>query len=223
MKLSARKKRFFGVLGVVAIVVTLALMFFYMRIPISNDPDNYYFTNYVFVYERQPKGCGPVGLGCNIPDLFPFTRDRAVLGADPFSFKFVGRFGLASAESSTLDDIFRDKHHVIFQGEVIWDSDANDLRLFDGYAKDKNHIYVGGAALKKLDPATFELLGCGFYRDKNGVYNIYKGYENVIAMIDKDTFEVINPKGCRFEQPYNAKDKNHLYKSEGSLGFQVIK
>jgi len=218
LKTSPRKSRFVVVL---AIAMTLALLYFYVRFPISSGRGHYYFTNYVFVYERQPRQCG--FMGCVGPDIFPFARDTEVVGADPISFRFVGSFSPRAGQESTLNDIYRDKNHVIYQGRVVWKSEANDLRLFDGYAKDKSHIYLEGIVLEKLDPATFELLGCGFHRDRNGIYNSYMSFENVIATIDRDTFEVINPMECHFEEPYNAKDKNHRYKSDGVSGFRIIR
>jgi hypothetical protein len=78
--------------------------------------------------------------------------------------------------------------------------------------------------LRELDPVTFELLGkCGFYRDKDAVYSIWTGMEDPITEIDKDTFEVISTKGCTSDVPYNAKDKNHLYKLDGVSGFRIVK
>lgn len=219
MKTLARRK--VRLIVTAAILVLIPLSYLYFRFPLSTGHGTDYYTNYIFVYERQSRNCGL--LACFGPDIFPFTRDTVVRGAHPSSFRFVGAFNPSIGEVSTANDIFADKYHVIYQGEVIWDSDPDSLKLFDGYAKDKNHVYLRGYVSKKLDPATFELLGCGFYRDKNGVYNHFMGFENRIAEIDRETFEVINPRRCNPKAPYTAKDKNHLYKSSGGSGFEIIK
>lgn len=217
-------------LAILVPAVLLVWAYFYLRFPIHTGHGDYYFTNYVRVYHRGPYQSALF----HVPDIFPFTRDTPVRGADPFSFEYVGNFTSNLAgyfgpggrpALSTANDIYRDKRHVIYgyEREVVRDSDPDSLRLFDGYAKDKRHVYLDGRVSKKLDVESFELLGCGFYRDRNGVYNDFMGFENVITVIDKDTFEVINPRKCHSDAPYHAKDKNHLYKADGAWGFRIIK
>ena len=242
-------------LAILILAVLLVWAYFYLRFPIHTGHGDYYFTNYVRVYKRRPYQSSLI----RVPDIFPFTRDEPVRGADPFSFKYVGNFtfnpvgpalntandtdrgkvhviSLGGSSSNPADyfnrpaldtsgDIYRDKKHVIYGygHEVVWDSDPDSLRLFNGYAKDKRHVYLHSRVSKKLDPESFELLGCGFYRDRDGVYNDFMGFENVITVIDKDTFEVINPQRCHSDVPYHARDKNHLYKADGAWGFRIIK
>ncbi len=208
---------------IAAIIVTFLLLlgYLYLRFPLEIHGIDYY-TNGIFVFERQPEGGGFLTL--DFPDLFPFSRDKIVWGAIPYSFRFVGdvSYSLRPGGGSTGDHIFRDKRHIIYQGEVVWDGDVETLRLFDGYATDRKNVYIDGFVLRNLDPTSFELLGCGFHRDKNGVYNVFTGYGRLIPEIDKDTFEVRDPQACSSEAPYAAMDRNHLYRSDGVNGFKII-
>lgn len=203
-------------------IIVLGLAYLYLRFPLERRSGFEYYTNGIFVYERDCVGGGWINL--DLPDIFPFTRDTIVWGASPFSFRFVGDFSysLNPTGGSTADHIYRDNYHVIYQGEVIWDGDVESLKLFDGYATDKTRVYLHGFFSKRLDPDTFELCGCGFWRDKNGVYNEFVGYDRPIAEIDKDSFEVRDPRECHPKVPYTAKDKNRFYKSNGVYGFRVI-
>lgn len=88
----------------------------------------------------------------------------------------------------------------------------------DGYAKDKNSVYMYGSVFRDLDTSTFEFLSCGFFRDMSNVYNIF--YENgkkPLNSIDKDSFEMVDRRGkaCNLV-PYVAKDKNNFYQSDAS-------
>jgi hypothetical protein len=221
------------IIAIATVMITLLAAYAYMRYPLSIGHGINYYTNYLFVYQRHPISGGFIGFEA---DIMPFMRDSIVWGASPFSFRFVGDFSPNKRGGSTANHIFRDNAHVIYQGEVVWDSDPETLQLFKGYAKDKKHIYMMGFVSKKLDPETFELLGCGFYKDKNGVYNYFKGFENPINEIDKETFklitqnevdkeiiELLKTKGIVHEMACFAKDKNHLYISEGGSGFRIIK
>jgi hypothetical protein len=208
---------------ILAACILLPLAYFYLRFRVTPSWHRGidYYTNFIFVYERDFTSYGWISL--DLPDLFPFLRDSIVWGADPFSFRLVGDFNSNPGISSTANQIFRDRWHVIYQGKVIWDSDPNSLELFEGYAKDKVHVYFDGFVSSKLDPQSFEMLGCEFWRDKNGVYYLFTGREVPLEMVDKDTFEVRNPGECHSEVPYTARDKNHLYKADGVRGFRIIK
>lgn len=202
----------------------MGLAYLYLRFPLEKRSGFTYYTNGIFVYERVSASGSWIGLNNLFPDIFPFLRDTIVWGASPFSFKFVGDFSycLDPVGSSTANHIYKDRYHVIYQGKVIWDGDVDSLKLFDGYATDKNHVYLRGFFSKRLDPNTFELLGCGFWRDKNGVYNEFVAFDKPVPEIDKDTFEVLNPRECHSEVLYTAKDKNLFYKSDGGSGFRII-
>jgi len=216
-------KKMFYVIAIVLGFIVLGLAYLYLRFPLEERSGFAYYTNGVFVYERNSGGGSWIGDDL-FPDIVPFLRDKIVWGASPFSFKFVGDFSysLDPTGGSTADHIYKDNYHVIYQGKVIWDGDVDSLSLFDGYAKDKNRVYLRGNVSKRLDPETFELLGCGFWRDKSGVYNEFVGHDKPIREIDKDTFEVRNPRECHSEVPYTAKDKNQFYKSDGLTGFRII-
>ena len=212
----------FYFIGIFLSLIVPGLAYFYLRIPLEKRSGFAYYTNGVFVYERYSDGGGWINF--DLPDIVPFLRDKIVWGASPFSFKFVGdcSYSLDPTGGSTGSHIYKDNYHVIYQGKVIWDSDVGSLELFDGYATDKNRVYLRGHVSKRLDPETFELLGCGFWRDKQGVYNEFVGFEKPILEIDKDTFEVRDPRKCYTKGLYTAKDKNKFYKSDGVFGFRII-
>jgi hypothetical protein len=63
----------------------------------------------------------------------------------------------------------------------------------------------------------FCLLAVSFFPNK------FTGYDRPLAAVDKDTFEVRNRRECHNEVPYTARDKNHLYQSDGVHGFRIIK
>ena len=93
----------------------------------------------------------------------------------------------------------------------------------DGYAKDKNNVYMYGSVFKDLDTSTFELLGCGFFRDVSNVYNnFYENGNKPLNFIDKDSFEMVDTRGkaCNLV-PYVAKDKNNFYQSD-SYGVRIV-
>lgn len=199
------------------------------RRPLSVGHGIDYYTDGIYVYERTPPGCGFLGdCDLDIANRPPYEYDELVIGADPASFQFVGDFSSIEAQfygqDTTAQHIYRDKDHVIYQGEVIWDSDVGSLQLFGGYAKDNRNVYFNGFTLTKLDPETFQLLGrCGFYRDKDAIYSSWTGMENPLTEVDKDSFELIDPERCTPDMLYNARDKNHYYKLDGVTGFRIVK
>lgn len=202
-----------------SILAVLFVAYLYIRIPITKGLGHDYYTNYIFVFVRRSPGGSFISI--DLPDLVPFIRDSIVWGAQPFSFRFVGDFSRDRHSSGTFNHIYRDNSHVIYLGRVVWDSDPESLRLFKGYATDKKHVYMRGYVSQKLDPETFELLGCGFWKDKNSVYCDHTGFENPIPETDLETFEVIDSAGCNCQELYTAKDKNRFYKNDAS-GFRVI-
>ena len=124
------------ILGLIMLVGGLA--YFYLRVPLAKGSGPDYYTNYLFVYERFNPEYDFV--------LFPFMNDSKVVGADPFSFSYVGNFG---DQSELRSDIYRDKHHVIYQGKVVQGSTPHELTLYDGYATDGAYIYMKGMTLSK--------------------------------------------------------------------------
>ena len=88
------------------------------------------------------------------------------------------------------------------------------------YALDDKYVYIGrrsggaGVIYHKfswLDKDTFQYLGLGYFKDKNGFY--YNDYEGglpyptkIITNVDVETAELIRNKGTSL-----IKDKNHVY------------
>ena len=175
------------------------------------------------LYIRRFRDCSSwLFSACDIPDIFQFFRDRIVKGADPDSFEFVGSISKPLYWSST-SDIYKDKNHVIIYDEIIPNSDPQSIQVMDGYAKDKNNVYMYGSVFKDLDTSTFELLGCGFFRDVSNVYNnFYENGNKPLNFIDKDSFEMVDTRGkaCNLV-PYVAKDKNNFYQSD-SYGVRIV-
>ncbi|PIR99731.1 hypothetical protein COT86_02350 [Candidatus Collierbacteria bacterium CG10_big_fil_rev_8_21_14_0_10_43_36] len=175
------------------------------------------------LYMRGFRDCGDwLFSTCNTPDAFPFLRDRIVKGANPDSFVFVGSYSKPS-DWSQSSDIYKDIKHIIIGDEIISGSDPQSIQIMDGYAKDKDNVYMYGSVFRDLDTSTFEFLSCGFFRDTSNVYNIF--YENgkkPLNFIDKNSFEMVdrNGKACNLV-PYVAKDKNSLYQSDAS-GVRIV-
>ena len=184
---------------------------------------DYYRGLFWGLYIRKPRYCGGwLFSTCIMPDLFPFLRDHVVEGADPNTFVFVGSYSKPHDWSAT-SDIYKDKNYVIIYDGVIPDSDPQSIQVANGYAKDKNNIYMYGSVFRDLDTSTFELLGCGFFRDASGVYNIFsENPERPLGFIDKESFEMVDRggKACNLV-PYVAKDKNNFYQSN-ALGVRIV-
>ncbi len=96
--------------------------------------------------------------------------------------------------------------------------DSVDLKTFkilwwEGYAKDKNHVYFDGNRINNANSDTFETLKVlGYSKDKNNYY--YHGI--ILNNIDYNTFEVFNRT--------TAKDKNHVYYSnDPELDYNIWK
>ena len=73
-------------------------------------------------------------------------------------------------------------------------------RLAYGY--DKNRVYYESRTLEGADPATFEIMDCGYSKDANNIYRFSDKKDN----IDLETFTVIG----NLHYPF-AYDKNHVY------------
>jgi hypothetical protein len=195
------------------VILLLLILYFYGRVNVSAPRSIDYYTNYIFVYKRAHDG----SLFKFFPDWFPFLRDRILWGVDPWSFEYVGGRG------NTAQHIYRDKRHIIYGGRVIRDSDVDTFVFYPhfNYGKDSRHVYYDGWVSQKIDPATFEMLGCDFWRDRRGVYSAFVNMEEPIETIDKDTFEIIDPPYFSPGLPCTARDKNHLYRHDIN-GFQVL-
>jgi len=197
-----------------AVVILPLILYFWGRVNVSAPRSIDYYTNYIFVYKREHNS-SYIKI---IPDIFPFLRDRILWGVSPWSFEFAGGRG------HTGNHIYRDRRHIIYGGRIIRDSDVDTFIFYPrlNYGKDSRHIYYDGWTSRNIDPATFEMLGCSFWRDRRGVYNAYVNMEEPIEMIDKDSFEIIDPPHFSAGLPCVARDKNHLYKVDSSNGFQIL-
>lgn len=179
---------------------------------------NYYKGLLGGLYLRGIRDCsGWLISTCDMPDLFPFLQDRLIKDSDPNSFAFLGSYSKPHDWTANAD-IYRDKNYVIIYDKVITNSDPSSIQIMDGYAKDKNNVYKGGSVLSGLDTKTFELLGCGLFRDASNIYHFsFENGKKPIDIIDIESFEMIdrNGKACNLV-PYVAKDKFNLYQSDTS-------
>jgi len=83
----------------------------------------------------------------------------------------------------------------------------------NGYAKDKNTVFLKGKIIKDADPNTFELIPDTFYlsRDKD---NIFSQTNKLESIKDPETFKIIKNKNSVI---ILYKDKYHLYKPNGEI------
>lgn len=181
--------------------------------PLGGD----YYRDSARVYvRRQASGGGFITVS---PNAYWFEE---VIGADVKTFTVLEQ-GYA-----------KDRNHV-YNGQRL---DKVDVRTFEsigsGFFRDKNNVRWGGVLqLKRLtrtakpqsfDAYSFEVLPCGFARDKTGVYAYTSGGDDLaehnefhkydyridvlvpVDIVDAPTFEVTEkPGGCE------AKDKDFIY------------
>mgnify|MGYP000876260930 FL=1 len=76
----------------------------------------------------------------------------------------------------------------------------------DYYSIDKGKVYYGNEILEGANPKTAELIGFSLLKDDKNVYYMGKKIENA----DIISFKVLNE--------YSAKDKNHVYIGNSSIG-----
>ena len=134
------------------------------------------------------------------------------LGISDFSIKngkvyYEDKYGekvVKKADSKTFEILPRkgfakDKNHVYVGDYIIPDADPNTFELLSGcYSKDKNYVYCTDGKLRELNPDTVKIIGDYAY-DNGIMYILFQRIEG----IDIDSFEVL--KGLY------SKDKNSIY------------
>lgn len=144
-----------------------------------------------------------------------YYKENVLNEADPKSFKLLTKIGYG---------LGKDKNNLYFWENKVDNIDVKTLEImtdeFSIYLKDKNGLYIlfsynGGLPvdldnvimspkiLKNVDKQTFQLIGGGYSKDKN---NVYEGNEQIDGA-DAKTFEVIDAYAGF------ARDKNYLYHS----------
>lgn len=99
---------------------------------------------------------------------FPYAKDKnhiyrhneVIQACDPESFELIG----------SNKNYSKDKNAVFYAHQCISDDPENFELIEAGLGKDREHIYRFGHVVSGADVATFEVLGNGYYRDKNKVY-----------------------------------------------------
>ncbi len=88
--------------------------------------------------------------------------------------------------------------------KIVERANPSTFEVFEGYARDDNHVYWGDLLIEGADVDTFEKVGQRNYKDKNYAYDRGTGkpWENV----DSATFEEVQGSGG-----YYTKDKNSVY------------
>jgi hypothetical protein len=225
---------------------TFGMASFFLRFPVRNHPKTQkwnfpaayvYGTNLVFVYHR-----------CHDDSFwyleffdryFGWMRDEIIWGVSPWSIQFVDVLG------GDGGPLLKDRRFVVYQNLRIPKSNPSELKVrrrqFSGYegksyeltyAQDGRYVYFEGFLIDGLDCASFDLLGQGFFKDKNGIYNIGRGmvhnagasrkYDErdmfyqvdlpPLAEVDKNSFEIL-PVNADIRA--RAKDKNRHYDCSG--------
>ncbi len=133
-----------------------------------------------------------------------FYYNRVVPEADPATFEFLGGGCWA-----------RDSHRVYCHASVVAGADAGSAKVVGTFLKDAAHVFffTGYKLLEGVDPATFELLRCCYYRDKDRVY--CAGFqEGFVEGVDLPTFEELPG---QHPSHGNAWDKNWIYRGSKRL------
>jgi hypothetical protein len=119
---------------------------------------------------------------------------------------YILRFDSEDSTSASFYEIKADAKTFTYVGESIFTDAGHELGFPDSYAKDIHHVYSGQDMISELDPATFEVLGSGYIKDKNTVANFASmtgDGNHFIPKADPASFVVLG-------DGY-AKDKNFAY------------
>lgn len=176
------------------------------KTPIKNGGTHGYYKDSFGVYIYQGRSGGFIGESG--PDLRIF-KYRRISKADPETFQIL------QLGDSTGTVLARDKNHVFYRGEYVPTGDVNSLELFNEYAKDKNNVYFRGMILTGLDTATFENLGNGFIKDRNGLYLPNSSPPRKIDLVDAETLKLRSEVKFENDRMIAAEDKNFIYYSNG--------
>lgn len=178
------------------------------RVP--NDPTGLYFKDRFGVYVYVPRGCG--FLGCFGPDL-RLVKYEKIPRADPKTFEILSP--PAGLEANSGEVLARDRRHVFYGGRYVPTGDVSTLRVLDGYAKDKNNVYLHGMVIKGLDTDTARVLGRRFIADRGGLYVGNASPPRRFALADRPTFKMLPPTPAASGKYYVAEDKNFYYYDNG--------
>lgn len=113
-------------------------------------------------------------------NFYVYIRKNRIKESHGKSFRFLGQgYGL-------------DRRNVYFferYSVTVMAADTESFKIHpDGYATDKDAVYISGRTLEAADPATFKLLNSYYSIDKDQVYyNFAPRYE-----IDRKNFEIID-------------------------------
>ena len=212
------------IVGVCLMVALFAA--FIIKYPLSNaqDPQGAYGWNVLGVYAKgRLNVCNDnfFNLPCisiNIPYVNGY---KYVPGVNTSSFKVVKYLD----ESSFSDDnrliikpsIAIDNNNIIYYAEIVPGSDPRTLKVYDNYAADIKNVYFNGRVATDFDTKTFTYIGCGFVKDKAGVY-VYPSKSALVDFIDADSFTLTS--SCE-NIIITSEDKNFYYKASGSEGFYI--
>lgn len=151
-------------------------------------------------------------------DSSVYYYGKALVGADPNSFKVL-EYGYAQDKNyayyndkrieglkgdgfKVLKDAFMGSDGISLcnMNNKIENSNATTFQIMEcGYFKDKNHVYLNGSVLEDVDSESFKILSWGYTKDKNAVYCDLK----LIEGANPATFEVLARK--------HAKDDKHIF------------
>jgi len=134
-------------------------------------------------------------------DYVYFSTD-IVVGADPKTFEIIDT------------QFAKDKNHIYYEGDVLEDSDSSTF-IVDEIPKDKSNVYLFLICednqwdqcyrrVKGADPASFEPIKYGFYKDK---YHIFYNTK-IVSEADVVTFTVYD--GGKYDYTYGY-DKNYVF------------
>lgn len=125
-----------------------------------------------------------------------------VVGADPKTFEIINK------------EFAKDKNHIYYEGDMLEDSDSATFVVGE-IPKDKSNVYLflicednqWDQCYQKVegaDPATFEPIKYGFYKDKSHIFYNTK----LVSEADINTFVVYD--GGKYGYTYGY-DKNYIF------------
>ncbi|MHB8660868.1 MAG: DKNYY domain-containing protein [Minisyncoccota bacterium] len=166
--------------------------------------------------EIYAKDKNNVYMGCNIlPE------------ADPATFQLLPFESMGTDMKGVKHDVIfymyaKDSQHVYYidqePGSLIAGADAPSFSVIDtDLTKDKNHVYLVGAAIPNADPQTFSLIisrdggYTQFAKDKNNVY--WDNENQTIRGVDPSTFALVYRDAGTADGYASGyvKDKDHVW------------
>lgn len=202
-------------LSLIFLVILLAGgLYFYMTsplFPVENDCTHLYEKNWSGVFIYNSPGCG--WIGCFGPDFLDFLYYERLWGASPATFKII----LCGGDTGGVLAV--DKDSVFYGGKRVPNGDPDSIEIVTSgaqtYAKDKNNIYIKGAATENKGQWDGVFLDRSFLLKEDGLYIADRTDQPTkLELPDSQTFKLIGYTRIN-NKIYIAEDKNFYFEPNG--------